>query len=457
MTTNQSHTNIIKNKDQLATTTSRQKAISIIEAGISCVLPSSIMHSSLKFDKQNQKLTVNNHKIDLTHGRVFVVGGGKAGVVMARSLEQILDSANICAGIVTDKYGVDDISTEKISIVLAGHPVPDNNGVQAVQAMLQMKTRYQISEKDIVICLISGGGSALMPCPVDEITLEDKQQVTRLLLESGAEISDINCVRKHLSKVKGGQLGRYFSPATVVSLILSDVIGNDLSVIASGPTYPDKSTFFQAITVIQNYNLLSRIPLSVRKHLEDGISGIVKDTPKKLDNCYNFIIGDNSLALEAMRIKALQLNLHPLVISAEQKGDTRKVAEKYADAISSGKYSGYDTLIIGGETTPRLPEKHGQGGRNQHYTAVSVLALEKYKTPWLVASIGTDGSDYMSGVAGALVDESTLALLKEHKIDVEAYIDNFNSYGLLSQLENSIIRTGNTGTNVGDIMVYILG
>lgn len=452
-----SRNNIIKNRNELAITLKRQKAIAILEAGISRVAPSVILFASVKFDEINRILSINNHHFNLSRRRVFVIGGGKATAAMARSLEHILGTINICAGVVTDKYGVVDINTEKISVELAGHPVPDDNGVKAVKVMLQLKSEYHISENDIVICLISGGGSALMPCPVDDITLEDKQKVTRVLLESGAEISEINCVRKHLSQVKGGQLGRYFSPATVISLIISDVIGNDLSVIASGPTFPDYSTFFQAITILEKYELLSQIPVSVRKYLEDGVSGMIGDTPKILDNCYNIIIGDNSLALEAMRIKATQLDLHPLVISAEQKGDTGEVAIQRAKEILNGQYSSYDTLFIGGETTPHLTGKHGQGGRNQHYVAVSSLVMEKYSRPWLVASIGTDGSDYMADVAGALVDNSTIAFIKEQNIAADIYVNNFDSYGLFSRIPGSIIRTGNTGTNVGDIMVYILG
>ncbi len=450
-------TNIIKNWGALATTPSRHKVLSILEAGISRVLPSSIMYASVKFRKQQHLLSVSGHNYDLSSGRVFVIGGGKAATAMSHALEKILGPSSICAGIVTDKYGVVDINTKKISVVLAGHPVPDENGVRAVSSMLQLKSQYGITEGDHVICLISGGGSALLPCPADSVALEDKQQITRLLLASGAEISEINCVRKHLSKVKGGQLGRFFAPATVISLILSDVIGNDLSVIASGPTFPDNSTFDQAAAVIRKYDLSAQIPVSVRQYLEKGVSGHVADTPKSLKNCYNFIIGDNSLALAAMRIKALQLGLHPLIISAEQKGDTGEIALQRVKEILDGRYSGYDTLLIGGETTPRITGKHGQGGRNQHYAAVSLLAMEKNSHPWLVASLGTDGSDYMPDVAGALVDDSTLLKLNNKRIPLVSYIQKFDSYGLLSQVDDAIIKTGNTGTNVGDIIVYLLG
>ncbi len=448
---------IIKNWDALATTPSRHKVLSILEAGISRVLPSSIMYASVKFRKQQHLLSVSGQNYDLSNGRVFVIGGGKAAAAMSHALEKILEPSSICAGIVTDKYGVVDINTEKISVVLAGHPVPDENGVRAVNSMLQLKSQYGITEGDYVICLISGGGSALLPCSADSVTLEDKQQITRLLLSSGAEISEINCVRKHLSKVKGGQLGRFFAPATVISLILSDVIGNDLSVIASGPTFPDNSTFDQAAAVIHKYDLSAHIPVSVCQYLEKGISGHVADTPKSLKNCYNFIIGDNSLALAAMRIKALQLGLHPLIISAEQKGDTGEIALQRVKEILDGRYSGYDTLLVGGETTPRITGKHGQGGRNQHYAAVSLLAMGKNRQPWLVASLGTDGSDYMPDVAGGLVDDSTLIKLNNKRIPIVSYIKKFDSYGLLSQVDDAIIKTGNTGTNVGDIIVYLLG
>lgn len=296
-----------------------------------------------------------------------------------------------------------------------------------------------------------------MPCPVDAITLEEKQQTTSLLLASGADINEINTVRKHLSCVKGGRLGRYFAPATVISLILSDVIGNDLSVIASGPTYPDRSTFGSALGSLQKYGLRTRIPASVIDYLERGSAGQVEETPKALSNCYNFIIGDSSVALRAMKDKAAELGLKPVIASTQQKGDTAAAAMAAASSITGWKDRGYDTVLIGGETTPRLPANAGKGGRNQHYAAVSMMAMKEYGGHWVVASVGTDGSDFLPDVAGAIVDDSSFPRLESKGVDVSSYLERFDSYNLLERLGDSLVVTGNTGTNVGDVMVYVLG
>ena len=211
-------------------------------------------------------------------------------------LMQLLESENITDGVVICKDRPPKIS--KIQAVQAGHPIPDQRGVEGVERILHLKDRYGINGDDLVLCLISGGGSALMPCPVDGLSLDDKKKLTGLLLASGAEIHEINCVRKHLSKIKGGRLGYYFSPATVISLILSDVIGNDLSTIASGPTVPDFSTYAEALAVLEKYNLLSTAPADAVNILKKGSQGLLEETPKALNNCHNYIIGDNNLALQ---------------------------------------------------------------------------------------------------------------------------------------------------------------
>lgn len=296
-----------------------------------------------------------------------------------------------------------------------------------------------------------------MPCPVDGVTLEDKQAVTGLLLECGADIREINTVRKHLSKTKGGGLGQHFSPATVVSLIISDVIGNDLDVIASGPTSPDSSTFENACEVLEKHSLKGKIPSSVLNYLERGKEGKVPETPKTLANCRNYVIGDNILALRAMEEKARDLGLRPHIVTTEQKGDTAAAARVRAEEIIEGKYSGCSAIIIGGETTPVLPENHGIGGRNQHYAAVSMPAMKDCPGEWVLASVGTDGSDYLPDTAGAIVDDRSREDTENRGIDISSYIDRFDSHTLFLKMGNSLIVTGSTGTNVGDIIVYVLG
>ncbi|MDQ1352116.1 MAG: hypothetical protein QG657_2422, partial [Acidobacteriota bacterium] len=303
---------MIKNRSELAITPLRTQALDIIEAGISRVLPSTVMKNAVKFNHTNRILSINNEDFDVSKGRLFVIGGGKASGLMAQTLEDIIDSQNITAGFVNCKD--DNYRTTKIGITAASHPTPDLRGIHGVKQMLALKERFSINENDLVICLISGGGSALMPCPVDAISLEDKQEMTRLLVEKGPSIQEINAVRKHLSKIKGGRLGKFFSPTQVVSLIISDVIANDLDTIASGPTVPDSTTFQDALDVLNKYELLSRAPRRIVDYLEKGCAGQIEETPKKLDNCRNFIIGDIRLALEAMVAKTKELGLKPFII-----------------------------------------------------------------------------------------------------------------------------------------------
>jgi glycerate 2-kinase len=445
---------IIKNSDELATTALRHQALKIIEAGIEHVLPAAIMKSAVNYDPKSRALEVDDTTYGTVEGRIFVIGGGKASGLMAEALEDKTGVGNILTGIVTCKG--DSYSTNRIKVINAGHPIPDKRGLNGVKQMLALKDKHSINNNDLVICLISGGASALMPFPVDGISLEDKQRTTELLLKCGAEIHEINKVRKHLSKTKGGKLGEFYSPTKVVSLIISDVIGDDLDAIASGPTYPDSSTFQDAYNALKKYHLTASVPKSVLSYLERGCRGEVSETPKSLTNCHNHIIGNNQLALESMAQKSEELGFTPLIITAEQKGDTAEAAYTRAKEILEGKYQGYTVILIGGETTPKLPENCGKGGRNQHYAAVSMLAMKSYPGYWLTASVGTDGSDYLPDVAGAMVDNNTLLRANSQGLNLKSYIDRFDSNTLLKKIGGSLIVTGNTGTNVSDVMLYLL-
>jgi len=445
---------MIKNRDELATTELRRQALDIIEAGIERVLPENIMKSALSYDPAGKSLKVNNAAYQVADGRIFVIGGGKASGLMAEALEETLGANNILAGIVNCKGGT--YRTKRIKLIKAGHPIPDKRGLNGVRQMLDLKDKHSIIDKDLVICLVSGGGSALMPCPINNISLKDNQKTTQLLLNCGAEIHEINAVRKHLSGIKGGRLGEFYSLTNVVSLIISDVIGDDLDTIASGPTYPDSSTFKDAYGVLEKYGLTASVPKSALSYLKMGCRGEVPETPKKLTNCHNHIIGNNRLAMEAMANQAEELGLKPLIVTTEQKGDTAEAAYLRAGEILEGKYQGYNAILIGGETTPKLPDNAGKGGRNQHYAAVSMLAMKSYPGYWLAASVGTDGSDYLPDVAGAMVDNETLLRATSRGIEVKKYIDRFDSYTLFKKIDRSLIITGNTGTNVSDVMLYLL-
>ncbi|MBM3119362.1 MAG: DUF4147 domain-containing protein [Chloroflexi bacterium] len=445
---------IIKNKGELATTALREQALEIIEVGIERLLPENIMKSALSYDPASKSLRVKDATYHVANGRIFVIGGGKAAGVMAEALEEILGTENIFTGVVNCKS--QNHRTKRIKVVGAGHPLPDKRGVNGIKQMLALKEKYSMNENDLVVCLLSGGGSALMPCPVDCVSLSDKQRTTELLLKCGADIHEINAVRKHLSKIKGGRLGEFYSPVKVVSLLISDVIGDELDVIASGPTYPDSSTFRDAYGILEKYDLMPKTPQSIVAYLKRGCCGEVEETPKTLTNCDNHIIGNNRLALEAMVNEAKKLGFIPYVVTDEQSGDTTAVAHIRAREIIEGKYQGYNAILLGGETTPKLPENAGKGGRNQHYAAVSMVAMKTYPGKWVVASVGTDGSDYLPDVAGAMVDNDTLYRATARGIEVQAYIDRFDSNTLFRKIGKALIITGNTGTNVSDVMLYLL-
>ncbi|MFH1522691.1 MAG: DUF4147 domain-containing protein [Patescibacteria group bacterium] len=454
---------LIKNKKELAKTKLRKQVLELAEAGIKSVLPRELMRKAVKYNRNKKILTIkksmelSSEASELSSirikDRIFVIGGGKASGSMAEEIEEIIGVKNITAGIVNCKNT--NYKTKKIKIHKATHPTPSQKGVDGVEEMLSLKSKYNISKDDLIICLISGGGSAIMPCPVDEISLEDKQEISKLLIASGATIHEINKVRKHVSKIKGGQLGRHFAPAKVISLIISDVIGDDLDVIASGPTAPDSTTFKDAYNILKKHQLISKAPKSVLNYLKKGMQDKNLETPKGLNNCYNYIIGNNRLALKTMEEKAKKLGLKPFIITDKQVGPPDIAAKARAKEILNNKYSSYNTLLIGGETTPKLPKNHGLGGRNQHYAATTIIAMKKHSGAWAMASVGTDGSDYLQNIAGGIVDNNTLNEMKNKKINIESYLKKYDSYNLLKKISNSLILTGETGTNVGDIMIYI--
>lgn len=446
---------IIKNYDALATNEIRHHALTLIEAGIKSVLPTNLMKAAVKYDTLTGALTVQRDVYHLDSGRVFVIGGGKASGLMAEALEKIIPPEIITAGVVNTKGG--NYKTRRIRVNIAGHPFPDQRGVDGVTAMLELKNRYAINESDWMLCLLSGGGSALMPMPVAGISLEDKQRTTDLLLRAGADITEINTVRKHLSRVKGGQLGRFFAPAKVVSIIISDVIGNDLSVIASCPTYADSSTFADAHEVISRYHLSGKIPQKVSDYIKKGLSREVAETPEEIINCHNHIIGDNMAALRAMQRKAKRMGLNPCIVTAGLYGETTSVSMAIADDILNSRYKESNVILLGGETTPKLPPSAGKGGRNQHYVAVSLLAMKQIIGKWAVASVGTDGSDYLPDVAGAIIDWNSLRIARDKNLNVSNYVKRYDSYNLFQNIGDSLVVTGDTGTNVGDIIVYVLG
>jgi hydroxypyruvate reductase len=386
---------------------------------------------------------------------IYVVGAGKAGASMAMAAERAL-GRRIAAGLVNVKYGA-TAKLRRIELNPCGHPLPDEAGVAGSTRIAQIAA--QAGEGDLVLCLISGGGSALLPLPAEPITLAEKQATTQLLLACGATIHEFNCVRKHLSRIKGGQLARLAAPAAVESLLLSDVIGDDLDVIGSGPTAPDGSTFADALAILEKFALVERVPASVRGRIERGVRGDLPETPKAGDPLFrrvrNVLVGNNRLALDAAARRARELGFRTLVLSSEIQGETREIARMHAaiarEIVSTSRpVKAPACIVTGGETTVTL-RGDGLGGRNQEFVLAAALEIAGLANV-VVLSAGTDGSDGPTDAAGAIADGDTLL----RNPDGRRYLDRNDSYRYFQPLHDLVI-TGPTNTNVMDVRIFLVG
>ncbi len=398
-------------------------------------------------------------EIDLARfDSVVIVGGGKATAPMAKALEDLLGE-RVRKGVISVKYGF----TEKLSIIEvmeAGHPIPDENGVKSTRRILDILK--ESGERELVFSLISGGGSALLPQPAGGITLAEKQAITKSLLDCGATIEEINTIRKHISAAKGGQMARLAYPATTVNLMLSDVIGDRMDVIASGPFVPDPSTFGEAWEIIEKYKLRD-VPESIRAHLQMGMEKKLPDTPKEGDplfeKVHNFIIGSNILALEAARAEAEIRGYRPLILSSTIQGETKEVAKVHTAILkeildSDNPVPPPACIISGGETTVTIRGK-GLGGRNQEFCLAAALDLAGLPPRALVLSGGTDGNDGPTPAAGAIVDPLTVEGGAEAGMDAAAYLENNDSYHFFERTEE-LLLTGPTKTNVMDVRLMLV-
>jgi hydroxypyruvate reductase len=390
--------------------------------------------------------------------RIFVVGAGKASAAMAQAAEQAL-GRRITGGWINTKDG-HGAPLARITVHEASHPVPDARGVEGARRIAEIAA--QAGEGDLLLCLISGGGSALLPLPMPPVTLEDKQETTRLLLACGATIHEINAVRKHLSAIKGGRLARLAWPAHVLSLLLSDVIGDPLDVIASGPTAPDTSTFASAWAVVEKYGLAGKIPAAARELLQQGLAGKVEETPKPDDPCFrrvtNRIVGSNRLAVDAAVRKARELGYRPLVLSTTIEGETRDIAAMHAaiarEIVAAGRPARPPVCVIsGGETTVTL-RGGGLGGRNQEFALAAAIALEGVPGV-LVFSAGTDGTDGPTPAAGAMADGATVSRAAALGLDARRMLAANDSYHFFEPLGDLVV-TGPTGTNVMDVRLMLV-
>jgi hydroxypyruvate reductase len=424
-------------------TTLRRTARAIFKAAIEAANPARAVEGALA------KLDVDRYE------RIIVLGAGKASAEMARAAERAL-GRRITAGLINTKDG-HLARLHRIELNECGHPVPDARGVAGAQRIAELAR--SAGARDLVLCLISGGASALLPLPAEPVTLEEKQATTRLLLACGATIHEINAVRKHLSAIKGGQLARLAAPATVLALLLSDVVGDPLDVIGSGPCAPDGSTFAEAWRVIEKFGLEEKIPATVRERLQAA----VEETPKAGQACFkrvtNRIVGSNRLAVDAAATAARAAGFRPLVLSTTIEGETREVAAMHAaiarEVLSSGRPARRPlALISGGETTVTI-HGDGLGGRNQEFALAGALALAG-QAGVLVASVGTDGTDGPTDAAGAWADGATVERAARLGLDAAATLRRNDSYPFFDAL-GDLIKTGATGTNVMDIRLLLIG
>ena len=435
----------------------RQQAQEIFHAALRSVNPEEAILNHVTVTEG--ALTVGERAFPLKdYNRIFVVGAGKADAPMAQALERLLGQ-HITDGIIVVKDG-HGLPLTRIRIHEASHPVPDERGAGGTEEILSMVS--DAGEQDLIICLISGGGSALLTAPAGDISLKDKREVTQLLLDCGATIHEINTIRKHLSRVKGGGLARVAHPATVVSLILSDVIGDDLDVIASGPTVPDSSTFQQAKQILRTYDIWDRIPISVQKHIEKGAKGEVEATPKPGDTSFQGdsweLVGTNLQALTAARKEAERLGYHTIILSGMIEGETLEVAKVHAaiakEAASSGNPLSPPLCVLsGGETTVTIKGK-GKGGRNQEFVLASALAIDGEKQ-MVVLSGGTDGTDGPTDAAGAIADGETVVRARGKGLDPRDYLNRNDSYTFFEALDD-LLMTGPTRTNVMDVRIMLI-
>src|SRR5579864_561708 len=385
---------------------------------------------------------------------IYVIGAGKASAEMARPVARLLGK-RIAGGHINVKYG-HTARLRRIELNECGHPIPDRAGELGAQRIADL-TR-QAGPDDLVVCLISGGASALLPLPAPPVTLEEKQETTRLLLGCGANIHELNCVRKHISAVKGGQLGQLAYPATVLALILSDVIGDDLDVIGSGPTVPDRSTFAEARAILAKYGMGGKVPAAVRERLSGNVSETPKPGDKIFERVQNLIVGSNRLAVDAAAQQARALGYHTLVLSTFIEGETRDVARVHAAIAKEIRASGRPVkppacVISGGETTVTIRGK-GLGGRNQEFALAAALDIAGMKDT-VILSAGTDGTDGPTDAAGAIADGTTVARASAKGLDARAFLTNNDSYNFFEPI-GGLIKTGPTGTNVADVRIVLV-
>lgn len=440
------------NRDHLRGHPHGDDVLRILESALSSINPfalidqqASVCGDTLQFGKL---------KISLAGRRIWILSIGKASVPMARAIEVLLGPERLSGGVAVTRTGYGGF-VERINVIEAGHPLPKGtDGADAVMAVAD-----QVGPDDLVLCLLSGGGSALLASPPPGVPLSDLARTTELLLQSGVTIDEMNTVRRHLSQLQGGRLMARLHPATVVTLILSDVIGDRLESIASGPTVPDPTSFADACSVLKRVGLFEDIPQSVRAHLLAGDASAVPDTPNPGDpifqEAHTILLGNNDTAVRAMAATAQALGFDVNVNPSPLLGEAREIGVRVADqavALAASATSKW-ALVAGGETTVTV-RGDGLGGRNQELALAAATRLDGAAGISL-ASLATDGTDGPTDAAGGLIDGRTIPLLRQRGMDVGTVLDRNDSHAALAMTED-LLWTGPTSTNVADL-VLVLG
>ncbi|MGQ3411822.1 glycerate kinase type-2 family protein [Natrinema sp. LN54] len=448
---------MIEDRDRLASSEAREVALACIEAGIEAGHPRTVVRDAVALE--GDTLRIADAMYDLgEYDEIVVLGGGNAAAHVAVALETVLGDRIDGGVVVTD----DPVETERVTVREGDHPVPSERGVEGTRAVLEAADAA--GEETLVLAAITGGGSAVMPAPAGDVSLAALQSTTDALLASGADISEINAVRKHLSELKGGRLAGRAAPATVVSLILSDVVGNDLSVIASGPVAPDASTFAEALAVLERYEIDA--PAAVTAHLERGAAGEVGETPGPDDPAFervsNHVVADGMTVLEAASDAAAERGYEPLVLSSRVRGEARDAATMQVAIAEEIRATGTPieppaVVLSGGETTVTV-RGDGTGGPNQEFATSAALELEAGGEAATgdggdiaVAAVDTDGIDGATDAAGALVDGATV----EDPETARAALEENDVYPYL-EARDALVLTGPTGTNLNDLRVLVV-
>jgi hydroxypyruvate reductase len=432
----------------------RELCLAFFRAGVAAADPQTAVIHYLS-DNEHRRFPSNNA------AKIHIIAFGKAACAMAKAARLAIPANTLIEpGIIVTTY--DNVApVDGFEVIGAGHPLPDQKGLLAAEKIVE-KCR-NAKENESVLALISGGGSALLPCPVEGVSLADKIAATELLLACGATINQINCVRKHLSKIKGGGLARLAAPADLQALILSDVLNDDLSTIASGPTVADTTTFADAIEVFKTQQVWDKAPLTVKNYLEQGAKGLHPETLKPASPIFKHtsqtLIGSNAISVDAVCAAAQQQKFVTTIYSKQLAGEARAVAEQWLldckDRMDEGLTQA-SAQIAGGETTVTVTG-NGKGGRNQEMALAFALAAEKHSLPceWTFLSAGTDGRDGPTDTAGGIVDSRTLHKIRAAGIAPEAALLNNDSYTAL-QAANALVMIGATGTNVADLQILLL-